>query len=108
MSKPIPLKSNSGDSPVLLINPDASLVDLQASASLRLNAARNLLQTLSCTTLLHADEGDLGCVIQALYLVLGDGRDVLQAAQSKAFGGGGSGLMPCVRFSVFQVDLYLY
>ncbi|KAA5836504.1 hypothetical protein F2A38_28965 [Pseudomonas chlororaphis] len=88
MSKPIPLKSNTGDSPVLLINPDASLVDLQASASLRLNAARNLLQTLSCTTLLHADEGDLGRVTQALYLLLDDGCDVLQAAQCKALGEG--------------------
>jgi hypothetical protein len=53
-----------------------------------LNAARNLLQTLSCTTLLHADEGDSGRVTQALYLLLGDGCEVLQAAQSKALGRG--------------------
>ncbi|AZD70275.1 hypothetical protein C4K17_6434 [Pseudomonas chlororaphis subsp. aurantiaca] len=56
------------------------------STSPRLNAARNLLQTLSCTTLLHADEGDLGRVTQALHLLLDDGCDVLQAAQYKALG----------------------
>jgi len=88
MSKPIPLKSNTGDSPVLLINPDASLIDLHVSASLRLNAARNLLQTLSCGGLLHADEADLGYVAQALYVLLDDGCDVLQAAQCKALGEG--------------------
>ncbi|CAI8864808.1 hypothetical protein EMIT0373P_40516 [Pseudomonas chlororaphis] len=55
-----------------------------SSTSPRLNAARNLLQTLSCTTLLHADEGDLGRVTQALHLLLDDGCDVLQATQCKA------------------------
>ncbi|CAI8711459.1 hypothetical protein EMIT051CA3_100262 [Pseudomonas chlororaphis] len=57
-----------------------------SSTSPRLNAARNLLQTLSCTTLLHADEVGLGRVAQALYPLLDDGCDVLQAAQYKALG----------------------
>ncbi|MGE7960061.1 hypothetical protein ACQKQA_26505 [Pseudomonas sp. NPDC089530] len=68
---------------------------IRISAGLYLNAARNLLQTLSRTPPLPSDDDGLGHPRLASYWVPDNGCDGLQTTQHKALGEGG-GLMPCV------------
>ncbi|CAI8934786.1 hypothetical protein [Pseudomonas chlororaphis] len=78
-----PLNSNFTDSPVLLIDTDASSQDLQSCALQRLRAASNLLETLSCLSFQQADGKDSSHIVNVLHLLVQDGCDLLEAANFK-------------------------
>lgn len=76
-----PLSSNLTDSPVLIIDSQASQQDLNSCAQQRLRAAANLLETLTCLSFDQADTKDTAHIVNALYLLVQDGCDLLEAAQ---------------------------
>ncbi|WP_097134170.1 MULTISPECIES: hypothetical protein [unclassified Pseudomonas] len=81
MSHYLALKSNFTDTPVLFIDRQANTHDLHHCARQRLKAAADLLETLTCLSFSHADTKDTTHVINALYLLIQDSCDILEAAQ---------------------------
>lgn len=84
MSELIPLSSTPTDTPVLLINTSAPLVDILACADQRIRAIKKLMTTLSCMTACTADESDLFQIADMASLLLADGCSLLSVAQKKA------------------------
>lgn len=85
-SKPLnsrfrPLKSNYSNNPVLVIDTDASQTDLLDAADQRMRAATDLLETLYCVCFKQADVKDIPNIINALYLLMQDGCDLLETAR---------------------------
>ena len=76
-----PLKSTDGDHPVLTIDTQASHVELLDAAHQRLRAASDLLETLYCLCFKQADAKDIPHIVNALYLLVQDGCDLLQVAK---------------------------
>ncbi|MGE7957105.1 hypothetical protein ACQKQA_11005 [Pseudomonas sp. NPDC089530] len=76
-----PLRSNFSDTPVLFIDTQANTADLYSCARQRLRAASDLLETLSCLSFRQADGKDSGHIVNALYLLVQDGCDLLETAQ---------------------------
>ncbi|NWA29299.1 hypothetical protein HX870_32800 [Pseudomonas gingeri] len=83
MTNFIALQSNTTETPVLFFNPDAPLRDLCAFASRRLRGARDLSQTLTCTTINNLDEQDFRHVMEVMYTLLDDGCDVLSVVEQR-------------------------
>ncbi|WP_300243768.1 hypothetical protein [Pseudomonas sp.] len=83
MSRYLPLKSNFTDSPVLVIDNDACPQDMYSCGLQRLRAAADLLETLVCLSFRQADTSDTTHIVNALYLLVQDGCDVLEVAQLK-------------------------
>lgn len=55
--------------------------DIQSAAHQRIRAASDLVETFSCLTFEHADLKDISHIINALYLLVQDGCDLLEATQ---------------------------
>ncbi|AZD56030.1 hypothetical protein [Pseudomonas chlororaphis] len=83
----IPLHSTATEHPVLLIDSNASLVDLLACADRRVRAIHKLMNCLSCMTACTADESDLFQIADIASLLLSDGVALLDVAQGKAMQG---------------------
>lgn len=75
------LRTNFTDSHPLVIDTEAKAEDIQSAAHQRIRAATDLLETFSCLTFEHADLKDISHIINALYLLVQDGCDLLEAAQ---------------------------
>jgi hypothetical protein len=76
-----PLKTCYSEKPVMLIDTDASHSDLLDAADQRLRAASDLLETLYCMCFKQADAKDIPHIVNALYLLVQDGCDLLQVAK---------------------------
>jgi len=76
--------SNTTDHPVAFINPQAPLLDLLTYASLRIRAARDMLDSVSGMTSRNADDLDLMRFSSVATLLLQDGCDVLHVAEQRA------------------------
>jgi len=79
----IPLSTNFTTIPVLVIDTDASLDDLQTSAYQRLQAASDLLETMTCVSLVTTCDKDFTHVTNAAYLLVREGCDLLQLVQQR-------------------------
>ncbi|AZF13814.1 hypothetical protein [Pseudomonas sp. R3-18-08] len=75
------LRTNFTDTHPLLIDTQAKAEDIQSAAHQRIRAATDLLETFSCLTFEHADLKDISHITNALYLLVQDGCDLLEAAQ---------------------------
>ena len=75
------LRTNFTDTHPLLIDTEAKAEDIQSAAHQRIRAASDLLETFSCLTFEHADLKDISHIINALYLLVQDGCDLLEATQ---------------------------
>ncbi|MDQ0706686.1 hypothetical protein QF043_005478 [Pseudomonas sp. W3I7] len=75
------LRTNFTDTHPLIIDTEAAAEDIQCAAHQRIRAATDLLETFSCLTYEHADLKDISHIINALYLLVQDGCDLLEAAQ---------------------------
>lgn len=76
-----PLKTCYSEKPVMLIDTAASHSDLLDAADQRLRAASDLLETLYCMCFKQADAKDIPHIVNALYLLVLDGCDLLQVAK---------------------------
>ena len=76
-----PLKTCYSEKPVMLIDTAASHSDLLDAADQRLRAASDLLETLYCMCFKQADAKDIPHIVNALYLLVQDGCDLLQVAR---------------------------
>lgn len=76
-----PLKTCYSEKPVMLIDTAASHSDLLDAADQRLRAASDLLETLYCMCFKQADAKDIPHIVNALYLLVQDGCDLLQVAK---------------------------
>ncbi|MEF9672177.1 hypothetical protein QNM99_06355 [Pseudomonas sp. PCH446] len=65
----------------MLIDTNASLDDLQTSAYQRLQAASDLLETMTCVSLVTTCDKDFTHVTNAAYLLVREGCDLLQLVQ---------------------------
>ncbi|WP_052493768.1 MULTISPECIES: hypothetical protein [Pseudomonas] len=84
MTDLMPLSSNPGSAPVLLIDTSRSYIDLQESAEQRLSAVRGLLQSLALMNITLADANDLRYLSEAAYLLTEDAYDLAKAAHHAA------------------------
>ena len=75
------LTTNFTETYPLLIDTDAAAEDIQAAAHQRIRAAADLLETFPCLTYQQADIKDISHITNALYLLVQDGCDLLEAAQ---------------------------
>jgi hypothetical protein len=75
-----PLRTNFTDTPALVIDTQANPQDLQNCAQQRLRAASDLLETLTCLNFERADTKDTTHIVNALYLLIQDGCDLLDTA----------------------------
>ncbi|CAM3275648.1 hypothetical protein [Pseudomonas fluorescens] len=75
------LRTNFTDTHPLVIDTEATAEDIQSAAHQRIRAASDLLKTFTCLTYDHADLDDISHIINALYLLVQDGCDLLEAAQ---------------------------
>jgi hypothetical protein len=78
-----PLKTCYSENPVLLIDSHSSKTDLINAADQRLRAAGDLLETLYCLCFKQADVKDIPNIVNALYLLVQDGCDLLEVAKQK-------------------------
>ena len=78
-----PLKSCYSENPVLLIDSHCSQTDLINAADQRLRAAGDLLETLYCLCFKQADVKDIPNIVNALYLLVQDGCDLLEVAKQR-------------------------
>ncbi|NNB47063.1 hypothetical protein [Pseudomonas chlororaphis] len=81
MDRYLALKSNFTDTPVLCIDSEARPQDIQICAHQRLRAAADLLETLTCLSFHQTDTKDTTHIVNALYLLVQDGCDLLETAQ---------------------------
>ncbi|CAI8903884.1 hypothetical protein FE275_14395 [Pseudomonas koreensis] len=78
-----PLKTCYNENPVLVIDTQSSHRDLLDAADQRLRAASDLLETLYCLCFKQADVKDIPNIVNALYLLVQDGCDLLEVAKHK-------------------------
>ncbi|BDB16751.1 hypothetical protein cym2001_01160 [Pseudomonas sp. CYM-20-01] len=74
-----PLDSNISCDPVFFLNVDAEARELFETATQRIQAARNLLNSVTCLSTELAEGADLQHVASAAHVLLQDGCDALQA-----------------------------
>ena len=77
------LSSTAGDTPVLVIDTQATPQALLDAAQQRIRAASNLLETFYCLCFNQADVKDIPHIVNALYLLIQDGSDVLEVLQQR-------------------------
>ncbi|MCU1777978.1 hypothetical protein NTD89_13200 [Pseudomonas sp. 14P_5.3_Bac1] len=75
------LRTNFTNTHPLVIDTEATAEDIQSAAHQRIRAATDLLETFTCLTYEHADLKDISHIINALYLLMQDGCDLLEASQ---------------------------
>lgn len=78
MSNYTPLDSNISCDPVLFLNADADPCGLLETAPQRIEAARNLLNSVICLSTERVEGADLQHFASAAHLLLQDGCDALQ------------------------------
>lgn len=78
-----PLKTCNSENPVLLVDTHCSHDELLDAADHRLRAASDLLETLYCLCFKQADAKDIPNIVNALYLLVQDGCDLLEVAKLK-------------------------
>ncbi len=78
-----PLSPPYSENPVLLIDSHSSQTDLINAADQRLRAAGDLLETLYCLCFKQADVKDIPNIVNALYLLVQDGCDLLEVAKQR-------------------------
>ena len=78
-----PLSTNFTVTPVLVIDTNASLDDLQTSAYQRIQAASDLLETMTCVSLNTTCDKDFTHVTNAAYLLLREGCDLLKLVHQR-------------------------
>lgn len=76
-----PLKTCYSENPVLVIDTHASHSDLLDAADQRLRTASDLLETLYCLCFKQSDVKDIPNIVNALYLLIKDGCDLLEVAK---------------------------
>jgi len=72
----VPLTTNFSSSPSLFIDTKASPHDLQECANIRIQAATDLLESMTCMNISNCCDQDLRRVVNAAYLLLRDGVDL--------------------------------
>jgi len=75
------LRTNFTDTHPLVIDTEATAEAIQSAGHQRIRAATDLLETFTCLTFEHADLEDISHIINALYLLVQDGCDLMEAAQ---------------------------
>jgi hypothetical protein len=78
-----PLKTCYSENSVLLIDTHSSHDELLNAADQRLRAASDLLETLYCLCFKQSDVKDIPNIVNALYLLVQDGCDLLEVAKQK-------------------------
>lgn len=68
-------------SPCAFIDTLAAPCDLQECASIRIGAATDLLESLTCMSISNTCDQDLRRVVNAAYLLLKDGVELMDAAR---------------------------
>lgn len=76
-----PLKTCYSENAVLLIDTHSSHDELLNAADQRLRAASDLLETLYCLCFKQSDVKDIPNIVNALYLLVQDGCDLLEVAK---------------------------
>ncbi|UNM20002.1 hypothetical protein K0P33_00530 [Pseudomonas sp. ArH3a] len=83
-----PLDSNISCNPVFFINDDVEACELFETATQRIQAARDLLNSITCLSTELAEGADLQHVASAAHLLLQYGCDALKALGWKVGKGG--------------------
>jgi hypothetical protein len=78
-----PLKTNYSDTPVLVIDTQANPHEILDAAQQRIRAASDLLETLYCLCFKQADVKDIPNIVNALYLLIQDGNELLEIARQR-------------------------
>jgi hypothetical protein len=78
-----PLKSRYSDTPVLVIDTEADPHEILDAARQRIRAASDLLETLYCLCFKQADASDIPNIVNALYLLIQDGNELLDIARQR-------------------------
>ncbi|HEY0287272.1 MAG TPA: hypothetical protein VGC62_09720 [Pseudomonas sp.] len=78
----IPLAAHSSKTSTLFIDSHACAEDLQDCATSRIQAATDLLESLSCMSINNTCDRDLSRFAGAAYLLLRDGLDLLEVRRS--------------------------
>lgn len=84
MSKFMLLQSNVSESAVFFIDTDAPLSDLHDCAVQRCKAVRDLIESIVSLSFNSSDDRDLSASTTAVWLLLQDGCDALNAIGWKA------------------------
>jgi len=79
MAKYQPLQGNFSVGPTLFIDTEAKVSDLLETATHRIRAARNLLNSVMCLCVKDAEGHDLEHFANAAHMLLQDGCDALDA-----------------------------
>ncbi|MHC8330425.1 hypothetical protein [Pseudomonas sp. LB3P25] len=79
MSKYHPLQGNFSVGPTLYIDTEARSSDLLETATHRIKAARNLLNSVTCLCVKDAEGHDLEHFANAAHILIQDGCDALDA-----------------------------
>lgn len=87
MIKYHPLQANISAGATLFINTEAGASDLLETASHRIKAARDLLNSVSCLCLKNVEGYDLEHFANAAHLLLQDGCDALEVLGWRIGGG---------------------
>ncbi|NBA96381.1 short-chain dehydrogenase [Pseudomonas sp. R5(2019)] len=77
MPQYIPLTDIDLDTPALMIDSQASLVSIHATALYRIRSATQMMESLARTEITHVDGTDLQHIAQAATMLLRDGCDLL-------------------------------
>ncbi|CRN03209.1 MULTISPECIES: fructose-bisphosphate aldolase [Pseudomonas] len=80
-----PCTESATDSPVLLIDSNAPLLDLHACLRERLNAALEHLNLMACSSLPDFAERDLNHVANTARILLQDVSDVFRVIEQRGF-----------------------
>jgi hypothetical protein len=79
MPQYLPLQGNFSVGPTLYIDTEARVSDLLETATHRIKAARNLLNSLTCLGVKDAEGHDLEHFANVAYILIQDGCDALHA-----------------------------
>jgi hypothetical protein len=77
----LPLSTNFSSSPSLFIDTHADKSDLQECASIRIRAGTELLESLTCMSISNTCDEDFRRVMNAAYLLLKDGVELMGVAR---------------------------
>lgn len=69
--------------PILAIDTEADIQDLCDAAAQRIRVSSDLLETLHCLCFKHADVRDIPSIVNALYLLVQDGSEMLEVVRQR-------------------------
>ena len=79
----VPLTTNFSTNPSLFIDTHVAQRDLQECATIRIQAATDLLESMTCMSISNCCDQDLLRVVNAAYFLLRDGVDLIGLANDK-------------------------